>query len=100
MQSKYNASNFYQFNETFFKYEIAVYRDPVKRPVKEAVADILNNSFTLDVPPQISVGSGEDYEVIGEHELGVELAPRPTCPRGMVKLASYRIILSKVYKYT
>ncbi|CAL7934655.1 unnamed protein product [Xylocopa violacea] len=63
--------------------DIWLYKDPVKRPVEEAVADILNNSFTLDVPPPpVSVGSGEEYEVIGEHELDVVLPPRPACPRG------------------
>ncbi|OAD55231.1 TBC1 domain family member 15 [Eufriesea mexicana] len=70
--------------EAFSKFaDILLYKDPVKRPVKEAVADILNNSFSIDVPPpQLSVGSGEDYEVIGEHELCIELPPRPTCSRG------------------
>ncbi|XP_012174172.2 TBC1 domain family member 15 isoform X2 [Bombus terrestris] len=63
--------------------DICLYKDPAKRPVEEAVADILNNSFTIDVPPlPVSVGSGEEYEMIGEHELGVVLPPRPACPRG------------------
>ncbi|XP_033362489.1 TBC1 domain family member 15-like isoform X1 [Bombus vosnesenskii] len=62
--------------------DICLYKDPAKRPVEEAVADILNNSFTIDVPPLPSIGSGEEYEMIGEHELGVVLPPRPPCPRG------------------
>ncbi|XP_050573961.1 TBC1 domain family member 15-like isoform X1 [Bombus affinis] len=63
--------------------DICLYKDPAKRPVEEAVADILNNSFTIDVAPlPVSVGSGEEYEMIGEHELGVVLPPRPACPRG------------------
>lgn len=63
---------------------IVVYKEPVKRPVEEAVADLLNSSLTIDVPhPPVSVGSGEEYEVISEHELGIALPPRPPCPRGM-----------------
>ncbi|KAG7213329.1 hypothetical protein KM043_002626 [Ampulex compressa] len=63
--------------------DIWLYKEPVKRPVEEAVADLLNRSLTLDVPhPPLSVGSGEEYEVIGEHGLGVVLPPRPQCPRG------------------
>lgn len=38
--------------------------------------------------------------MIGEHELGVVLPPRPACPRGMAKIVLYQIISSKVYKYT
>lgn len=60
--------------------DIWLYKEPVKRPVEEAVADLLNSSLTIDVPhPPVSVGSGEEYEVIG---LGVTLPPRPTCQRG------------------
>ncbi|XP_029048003.1 TBC1 domain family member 15 isoform X1 [Osmia bicornis bicornis] len=60
--------------------DIWLYKEPAKRPVEEAVADLLNSSLTIDVPhPPVSVGSGEEYEVIG---LGVVLPPRPPCPRG------------------
>jgi len=57
----------------------------VKRPVEEAVADLLNQSLTIDPHPRVSIsvsgeGSGEEYEVIG---VGVDLPPRPPCPRGM-----------------
>ncbi|CAK9821099.1 TBC1 domain family member 15 [Anthophora plagiata] len=63
--------------------DIWLYKEPAKRPVEEAVADLLNSSLTIDVPhPPVSVGSGEEYEVIGKHELGVTLPPRPPCPRG------------------
>lgn len=53
----------------------------MKRPVEEAVADLLNRSLTIDPQPPISVsvGSGEEYEVIG---VGADLPPRPPCPRG------------------
>nr|XP_034174028.1 TBC1 domain family member 15 isoform X2 [Osmia lignaria] len=60
--------------------DIWLYKEPAKRPVEEAVADLLNSSLTIDVRhPPVSVGSGEEYEVIG---LGVVLPPRPPCPRG------------------
>lgn len=63
--------------------DIWLYKEPVKRPVEEAVADLLNRSLTMDVPhPSVSVGSGEEYEVIGEQSLGIALPPRPPCPRG------------------
>ncbi|XP_017798163.1 PREDICTED: TBC1 domain family member 15 [Habropoda laboriosa] len=63
--------------------DIWLYKEPAKRPVEEAVADLLNSSLTIDVPhPPVSVGSGEEYEVIGGHALGVTLPPRPPCPRG------------------
>lgn len=72
---------------------VTVYKEPVKRPVEEAVADLLNQSLTLDPHPRVSVsiGSGEEYEVIG---VGVELPPRPPCPRGNIliyKLKNYSI---------
>lgn len=62
-----------------------MYKEPVKRPVEEAVADLLNQSLTIDPRPRVSVsvsgeGSGEEYEVIG---VGVDLPPRPPCPRGI-----------------
>ncbi|XP_029159284.1 TBC1 domain family member 15 isoform X1 [Nylanderia fulva] len=64
--------------------DIWLYKEPVKRPVEEAVADLLNQSLTIDPHPRVSVsvsgeGSGEEYEVIG---VGVDLPPRPPCPRG------------------
>lgn len=63
--------------------DIWLYKEPVKRPVEEAVADLLNRSLTIDIShPTVSVGSGEEYEVIDEHGLGVVLPPRPPCPRG------------------
>ncbi|XP_053978196.1 TBC1 domain family member 15-like [Hylaeus anthracinus] len=63
--------------------DIWLYKEPARRPVEEAVADILNNSLSIDVPhPPVSIGSGEEYEVIGEHGLGVILPPRSPCPRG------------------
>lgn len=60
---------------------IIVYKEPVKRPVEEAVADLLNQSLTINPDPRVSVSiaSGEEYEVIG---VGVDLPPRPPCPRG------------------
>lgn len=61
---------------------------------------MLNSSLTIDVPhPPVSVGSGEEYEVIGVQGLGVVLPPRPPCPRGTVDITSYQIFLCKVYKY-
>ncbi|XP_014468317.1 PREDICTED: TBC1 domain family member 15-like [Dinoponera quadriceps] len=61
--------------------DIWLYKEPVKRPVEEAVADLLNRSLTIDPQPPISVsvGSGDEYEVIG---VGTDLPPRPPCPRG------------------
>ncbi|EFN78563.1 TBC1 domain family member 15 [Harpegnathos saltator] len=61
--------------------DIWLYKEPVKRPVEEAVADLLNRSLTIDSQPPISVsvGSGDEYEVIG---VGTDLPPRPPCPRG------------------
>jgi len=64
--------------------KILVYKEPVKRPVEEAVADLLNQSFTPFDYPRISVsvgsgGSNEEYEVIG---IGIDLPPRASCPRG------------------
>lgn len=55
----------------------------MKRPVEEAVADLLNRSLTIDPHPPISVsvGSGDEYEVIG---VGADLPPRPPCPRGNI----------------
>lgn len=55
----------------------------MKRPVEEAVADLLNRSLTIASQPPISVsvGSGDEYEVIG---VGADLPPRPPCPRGNV----------------
>lgn len=64
-------------------YNGLVYKEPVKRPVEEAVADLLNRSLTVNVPqPPVSVGSGEEYEVIGDPGFGILLPPRPPCPRG------------------
>ncbi|XP_012276794.1 TBC1 domain family member 15 isoform X2 [Orussus abietinus] len=70
--------------ETFSKLaDIWIYKEPVKRPVEEAVADLLNRSLTIDVPPTtVSMDSGEEYEVIGESRIGIVLPPRPPCPRG------------------
>ncbi|XP_001599344.2 TBC1 domain family member 15 isoform X1 [Nasonia vitripennis] len=63
--------------------DVWLYKEPVKRPVEEAVADLLNRSLTVNVPqPPVSVGSGEEYEVIGDPGLGILLPPRPPCPRG------------------
>ncbi|XP_076655379.1 TBC1 domain family member 15/17 [Halictus rubicundus] len=63
--------------------DIWLYKDPAKRAVEEAVADILNSTLSIDVPhPPISTDSGEEYEIIGEHGLGFVLPQRPTCPRG------------------
>ncbi|XP_076628663.1 TBC1 domain family member 15/17 [Colletes latitarsis] len=64
--------------------DIWLYKEPAKRPVEEAVADILNNSLSIDVPhPPVTISSGEEYEVIGVHELSLTLPPRPPCPRGL-----------------
>lgn len=62
-----------------------MYKEPVKRPVEEAVADLLNRSLTIDPQPPISVsvGYGEEYEVIG---VGVDLPTRPSCPRGNINI--------------
>ncbi|XP_076174355.1 TBC1 domain family member 15/17 [Ptiloglossa arizonensis] len=63
--------------------DIWLYKEAAKRPVEEAVADILNNSLSIDVSyPLVSVDSGEEYEVIGAHGLGVVLPPRAPCSRG------------------
>lgn len=63
--------------------DVWLYKEPVKRPMEEAVADLLNRSLTVNASqPPVSVGSGEEYEVIGEPELGILLPPRPPCPRG------------------
>ncbi|XP_012222264.1 TBC1 domain family member 15 isoform X2 [Linepithema humile] len=61
--------------------DIWLYKEPVKRPVEEAVADLLNQSLTIQPHPRVSVsvGSGEEYEVIG---VGIDLPPRSPCPRG------------------
>lgn len=54
---------------------------PVKRSVEEAVYDLMNQSNMIDPPPRVSVsvGSGDEYEMVG---VGVDLPPRPPCPRG------------------
>ncbi|XP_031833256.1 TBC1 domain family member 15/17 [Nomia melanderi] len=63
--------------------DIWLYKEPAKRTVEDELVDIFNQSLPIDVPhPPISVDSGEEYEVIGEHGLGVVLPPRPSCPRG------------------
>lgn len=62
--------------------DILLHKEPTRR-VEEAVADLLNRSLTLDIPqPPVSLGSGEEYEVIGAPGVGVVLPPRPPCPRG------------------
>lgn len=65
-----------------------VYKEPVKRPVEEAVADLLNQSLTIEPHPRVSVsvGSGEEYEVIG---VGIDLPPRSPCPRGNTYINIY-----------
>ncbi|XP_014219166.1 TBC1 domain family member 15 [Copidosoma floridanum] len=64
--------------------DVWLYKEPVKRPVEEAVADLLSRSLTGNVPqpPVGSIGSGEEYEVIDEPGLGILLPPRPPCSRG------------------
>ncbi|XP_043466619.1 TBC1 domain family member 15-like [Leptopilina heterotoma] len=64
--------------------DVWIYKDTdAKRPVEEAVADLLNRSLSIDVPlPSVSVSSGEEYEVIGVSTASVLLPPRPPCPRG------------------
>ncbi|KAK2579535.1 hypothetical protein KPH14_010837 [Odynerus spinipes] len=63
--------------------DIWLYKEPARRPVEEAVADLLNCSLTIDGPhPPVSAGSGDEYEVIGETDEGLVLPPRPPCPRG------------------
>ncbi|XP_035721297.1 TBC1 domain family member 15-like [Vespa mandarinia] len=63
--------------------DIWLYKEPARRPVEEAVADLFNSSFTIDVHhPPVSVGSGDEYEVIGETDIGLSLPSRPPCPRG------------------
>lgn len=64
--------------------DVWIYKDAdAKRPVEEAVADLLNRSLSIDVPlPSVSVSSGEEYEVIGVSSASVLLPPRPPCPRG------------------
>ncbi|XP_020287729.1 TBC1 domain family member 15 [Pseudomyrmex gracilis] len=62
--------------------DIWLYKEqPVKRSVEEAVYDLMNQSNMIDPPPRVSVsvGSGDEYEMIG---VGVDLPPRPPCPRG------------------
>lgn len=75
-----------------------MYKEPVKRPVEEAVADILNSSLSIDVPhPPVSIDSGEEYEVIGGHGLSVVLPPRPTCSRGIIEISVCNIIFGNVH---
>ncbi|KAJ8676736.1 hypothetical protein QAD02_012523 [Eretmocerus hayati] len=63
--------------------DVWLYKEPVKRPVEEAVADLLNRSLTVSLSqPPVSVGSGEEYEVIGESSPRMKLPPRPSCSRG------------------
>ncbi|XP_044592577.1 TBC1 domain family member 15-like isoform X1 [Cotesia glomerata] len=64
--------------------DIWLYKEPVKQPVEEAVADLLNRSLTVDLTSQAlgSSGSGEEYEVIGQPGHKIILPPRPPCPRG------------------
>ncbi|XP_063990184.1 TBC1 domain family member 15 isoform X1 [Diachasmimorpha longicaudata] len=66
--------------------DIWIYKEPVKQPVEEAVADLLNRSLTTELRgehPLSSAGSnGEEYEVISELDQKFILPPRPTCPRG------------------
>ncbi|XP_011309116.1 TBC1 domain family member 15 isoform X2 [Fopius arisanus] len=66
--------------------DIWIYKEPVKQPVEEAVADLLNRSLTTEMRsghPLSSAGSnGEEYEVITELDQQCLLPPRPTCPRG------------------
>lgn len=58
-----------------------MYKEPVRQPVEEAVADLLNRSLTIDhTQPLATSGSGDEYEVIGQS--GLVLPPRPPCPRG------------------
>lgn len=67
---------------------IAVYKEPVKRPVEETVADLLSRSFTHYTQPPTSVTSGEEYEVIAKPG-GIPqilLPPRPLCHRGIYKI--------------
>jgi len=68
---------------------VTVYKEPVKRPVEEAVADLLNQSLTIEPHPRVSVsiGSGEEYEVIG---VGVDLPPRLPCPRGNILIYKFK----------
>ncbi|KAK1126256.1 hypothetical protein K0M31_004888 [Melipona bicolor] len=57
--------------------DICLYKDPVKS--SEEASEFL----THDVPAlPASVSSGDEYEVIGDHEFDI-LPPRPHCPRGM-----------------
>ncbi|XP_078036986.1 TBC1 domain family member 15/17 [Augochlora pura] len=63
--------------------DIWLHKEPVKRPVEEAVADIFNNTLSIEIPhPPVSIDSGEEYEVIGVQRLGIVLPERPTCLRG------------------
>lgn len=66
--------------------DIWIYKEPVKQPVEEAVADLLNRSLTAELRtehPLSSTGSnGEEYEVISELDQKFILPPRPPCPRG------------------
>lgn len=69
----------------------------MKRPVEEAVADLLNQSLTIEPQPRVSVsvGSGEEYEVIG---VGIDLPPRSPCPRGNIsiyKIKNYCTIIAE-----
>ncbi|XP_058796976.1 TBC1 domain family member 15 isoform X2 [Phymastichus coffea] len=92
--SEYNVWNFVQklhdhpyetTMEAFSKLtDVWLYKEPVKPPVEEAVADLLNRSLTVNVhQPPVSVGSGEEYEIIGESGLGILLPQKPSCPRGL-----------------
>lgn len=75
---------------------VTVYKEPVKRPVEEAVADLLNRSLTIDSHPResVSIGSGEEYEVIG-----VDLGPRPLCPRGNTLIYKFKNYFIHVFRH-
>lgn len=64
--------------------DVWLYKEPIKQPVEEAVADLLNRSLTTELSQKLgSTGSGEEYEVIEQQpQVKIILTPRPPCPRG------------------
>ncbi|XP_043503413.1 TBC1 domain family member 15 isoform X1 [Polistes fuscatus] len=58
--------------------DIWLYKEPVKRPVEEAVADLLNSSLSSNQQEPV-----DEYEVIGQADIGLPFPPRPPCPRGL-----------------
>ncbi|XP_066599731.1 TBC1 domain family member 15 isoform X1 [Prorops nasuta] len=62
--------------------DIWLYKE-TKRPVEEAVANLLNQSLSIDVSqPHASIGCADEYELLEELGPAITLPPCPPCPRG------------------